>query len=47
MVDADFGLQGFPARPEGVDRMAHYRTVLELVPEQVSTVWIRFMTCIY
>ena len=37
---ADFGLQGFPARPDGVDRMTHYRTVLEMVPEAFSTVWI-------
>jgi alkanesulfonate monooxygenase SsuD/methylene tetrahydromethanopterin reductase-like flavin-dependent oxidoreductase (luciferase family) len=37
---ADFGIHGFPPRPEGVDRMTHYRTVLEMLPEQVSTVWI-------
>ena len=37
---ADFGLQGFPARPDGMDRMAHYRTVLEMVPPVFSTVWI-------
>jgi alkanesulfonate monooxygenase SsuD/methylene tetrahydromethanopterin reductase-like flavin-dependent oxidoreductase (luciferase family) len=36
----DFGLQGFPARPEGVDRLAHYRTVLEMAPPVFSTVWI-------
>lgn len=37
---ADFGFQGFPERPEGVERMAHYRTVLEMAPPQFSTVWI-------
>jgi alkanesulfonate monooxygenase SsuD/methylene tetrahydromethanopterin reductase-like flavin-dependent oxidoreductase (luciferase family) len=37
---ADFGLQGFPARPDGVDRMTHYRTVLEMAPAEFSTVWI-------
>jgi alkanesulfonate monooxygenase SsuD/methylene tetrahydromethanopterin reductase-like flavin-dependent oxidoreductase (luciferase family) len=37
---ADFGFQGFPARPDGVDRMTHYRTVLEMVPAEFSTVWI-------
>jgi len=31
-VSADFGFQGFPARPAGVDRIAHYRTVLEMAP---------------
>jgi len=40
VADADFGLAGFPTRPDGVDRMTHYRTVLELVPEEFSTVWI-------
>jgi alkanesulfonate monooxygenase SsuD/methylene tetrahydromethanopterin reductase-like flavin-dependent oxidoreductase (luciferase family) len=37
---ADFGLQGLPARPDGVDRMIHYRTVLEMAPPVFSTVWI-------
>lgn len=37
---ADLGLQGFPARPDGVDRMSHYRTVLEMAPPEFSTVWI-------
>jgi alkanesulfonate monooxygenase SsuD/methylene tetrahydromethanopterin reductase-like flavin-dependent oxidoreductase (luciferase family) len=37
---ADFGFQGFPARPEGVDRMTHYRTVLDKAPPVFSTVWI-------
>ncbi len=37
---ADFGFQGFPARPDGVDRMSHYRTVLEMAPPEFSTVWI-------
>jgi alkanesulfonate monooxygenase SsuD/methylene tetrahydromethanopterin reductase-like flavin-dependent oxidoreductase (luciferase family) len=37
---ADFGFQGFPARPDGVDRMTHYHTVLEMAPALFSTVWI-------
>jgi alkanesulfonate monooxygenase SsuD/methylene tetrahydromethanopterin reductase-like flavin-dependent oxidoreductase (luciferase family) len=37
---ADLGLQGFPGPPDGVDRMDHYRSVLERLPEQFSTVWI-------
>ena len=37
---ADFGLAGFPARPDGVDRMSHYRDVLESLPPAFSTVWI-------
>ncbi len=37
---ADFGFQGFPARPDGVDRLTHYRTVLEMAPPVFSTVWI-------
>ena len=37
---ADFGLQSFPARPDGVDEMTHYRTVLEMAPPEFSTVWI-------
>lgn len=37
---ADLGLQGFPARPDGVDRMSHYRAVLEMAPPEFSTVWI-------
>jgi alkanesulfonate monooxygenase SsuD/methylene tetrahydromethanopterin reductase-like flavin-dependent oxidoreductase (luciferase family) len=36
----DFGLAGFPARPDGVDRMSHYRDVLESLPPAFSTVWI-------
>jgi alkanesulfonate monooxygenase SsuD/methylene tetrahydromethanopterin reductase-like flavin-dependent oxidoreductase (luciferase family) len=39
-LPVDFGLQGFPARPDGVDRMTHYRTVLEMAPAVFSTVWI-------
>jgi alkanesulfonate monooxygenase SsuD/methylene tetrahydromethanopterin reductase-like flavin-dependent oxidoreductase (luciferase family) len=37
---ADFGLQGFPRRPDGVDRLSHYRDVLESLPAAFSTVWI-------
>jgi alkanesulfonate monooxygenase SsuD/methylene tetrahydromethanopterin reductase-like flavin-dependent oxidoreductase (luciferase family) len=39
-LPVDFGLQGFPPRPDGVDPMTHYRTVLEMVPAVFSTVWI-------
>ena len=37
---ADFGLQGFPSKPDAVDRITHYRNVLEALPPQFSTVWI-------
>src|SRR2546429_9230580 len=37
---ADFGLQGFPARPAGVYRMTHYRSVLEMLPDAFTNVWI-------
>ena len=37
---ADFGFQGFPASTPGIDRMTHYRTVLETAPPEFSTVWI-------
>jgi alkanesulfonate monooxygenase SsuD/methylene tetrahydromethanopterin reductase-like flavin-dependent oxidoreductase (luciferase family) len=37
---ADFGLAGFPSRPDGVDRMSHYETVLGSLPDAFSTVWI-------
>ena len=37
---ADFGLQGFPDSPDGVDPMTHERTVLEMAPPVFSTVWI-------
>jgi alkanesulfonate monooxygenase SsuD/methylene tetrahydromethanopterin reductase-like flavin-dependent oxidoreductase (luciferase family) len=37
---ADFGLHGLPARPDGVDRLTHYRTVIESLADAVSTVWI-------
>jgi alkanesulfonate monooxygenase SsuD/methylene tetrahydromethanopterin reductase-like flavin-dependent oxidoreductase (luciferase family) len=37
---ADLGLQGFPERPDGVDRMTHYRTVLDMLPPVFSTVWL-------
>jgi alkanesulfonate monooxygenase SsuD/methylene tetrahydromethanopterin reductase-like flavin-dependent oxidoreductase (luciferase family) len=36
----DFGLAGFPARPDRVDRMSHYETVLGTLPPAFSTVWI-------
>jgi alkanesulfonate monooxygenase SsuD/methylene tetrahydromethanopterin reductase-like flavin-dependent oxidoreductase (luciferase family) len=29
-----------PARPDGVDRTAHYRDVLERLPDEFGTVWI-------
>ena len=37
---ADFGLAGFPARPEGVDRLTHFETVIDSLPDAFSTVWI-------
>ncbi len=37
---ADFGLQGFPAGPDGTETPEHVRTVLELLPSVFSTVWI-------
>jgi len=37
---ADFGLAGFPARPEGVDRPTHWARVLESLPDAFSTVWM-------
>jgi alkanesulfonate monooxygenase SsuD/methylene tetrahydromethanopterin reductase-like flavin-dependent oxidoreductase (luciferase family) len=36
----DFGIHGFPPRPDGVDRMTHYRSVLDALPDAFSTVWI-------
>jgi len=36
----DFGLQGFPPRPKGIDRMTHWRNVLESLPPAFTTVWI-------
>src|SRR5262245_12505111 len=36
----DFGLQGLPADAEGGDTLSRYRTVLELLPDDFSTVWI-------
>lgn len=37
---ADFGLQGLPARADGVEWLAHAQRVLEDVPPVFSTVWI-------
>jgi alkanesulfonate monooxygenase SsuD/methylene tetrahydromethanopterin reductase-like flavin-dependent oxidoreductase (luciferase family) len=37
---ADFGIHGFPERPAGVDRIAHYHSVLDILPADFSTVWI-------
>lgn len=36
----DFGLQGIPPDAEGDDLLSRYRSVLELLPEDFSTVWI-------
>jgi alkanesulfonate monooxygenase SsuD/methylene tetrahydromethanopterin reductase-like flavin-dependent oxidoreductase (luciferase family) len=36
---AELGLQGFPPTPIGVDLLTHYRSVLETVPSEFSTVW--------
>ena len=38
---AGLGLQGFPRAPEGVDLLSHYRTVLERVPPEFTSVWIQ------
>jgi alkanesulfonate monooxygenase SsuD/methylene tetrahydromethanopterin reductase-like flavin-dependent oxidoreductase (luciferase family) len=37
---ADFGIHGFPERPTGVERMAHYHAVLDSLPDAFTTVWI-------
>ena len=37
---ADFGLQGFGPKPDGVSWMDHYRSVLDRLPEQFTAVWI-------
>lgn len=37
---ADLGIHGFPERPEGVSRAEHAHTVLSLLPQTFSTVWI-------
>ena len=37
---ADFGFQGFPERPDGVDELDHIRTILESAPPAFTTVWI-------
>jgi alkanesulfonate monooxygenase SsuD/methylene tetrahydromethanopterin reductase-like flavin-dependent oxidoreductase (luciferase family) len=37
---ADFGLQGLPGDAEGADALSRYRTVLELLPDAFSTIWI-------
>jgi len=37
---ADFGLQGLPADAEGADTLSRYRRVLDLLPDDFSTVWI-------
>ena len=37
---ADLGLQGFPRKPEGVNEMDHYRSILERLPAEFSTIWI-------
>ena len=40
MAAANFGLQGFPPVPVGVDRLDHYGNVLEALPPEFTTVWI-------
>jgi alkanesulfonate monooxygenase SsuD/methylene tetrahydromethanopterin reductase-like flavin-dependent oxidoreductase (luciferase family) len=37
---ADFGLQGLPADADGADTLARYHTVLEMLPDNFSTIWI-------
>ncbi len=39
MLVAELGLQGFPPAPSGVDLLTHYRSVLEAVPLEFTTVW--------
>jgi alkanesulfonate monooxygenase SsuD/methylene tetrahydromethanopterin reductase-like flavin-dependent oxidoreductase (luciferase family) len=36
----ELGIHGFPAMPDGVDRMAHARTVLDSLPPSFTSVWI-------
>src|SRR5262245_1285992 len=36
----DFGLEGLPSDAEGEDRLSRYGTVLELLPDAFSTIWI-------
>lgn len=36
----DFGLQGFPAAPDGATSLDQARAVLDVLPEVFSTVWI-------
>jgi alkanesulfonate monooxygenase SsuD/methylene tetrahydromethanopterin reductase-like flavin-dependent oxidoreductase (luciferase family) len=37
---ANFGLHGFPSRPDGVDWMTHAHAVLDGLPPVFSTVWL-------
>jgi alkanesulfonate monooxygenase SsuD/methylene tetrahydromethanopterin reductase-like flavin-dependent oxidoreductase (luciferase family) len=37
---ADFGLQGVPADAPGGDHLGRYRSILELLPPEFTTVWI-------
>ena len=37
---AVFGLQGLPADAEGVDTLSRYQAVLEMLPDDFSTIWI-------
>ena len=36
----EFGIHALPERPDGVDRLAHYRDVLERLPPEFGTIWI-------
>ena len=37
---ADFGLAGFPTKPGGLGEMDHYRSILERLPPEFSTIWV-------
>jgi alkanesulfonate monooxygenase SsuD/methylene tetrahydromethanopterin reductase-like flavin-dependent oxidoreductase (luciferase family) len=37
---ADFGLAGFTPKPEGLSEMDHYRSIIERLPPEFSTIWV-------
>lgn len=37
---ADFGIQGYPARPDDIDQLTHTRNILEILPPVFTTAWI-------
>ena len=38
---AELGLHHFPSARAGVDVLAHYRSVLEMLPPEFTTVWLQ------